>query len=264
MARTIDAAGIHFKMLNRSKGPAVWSPRAQADKKEYQFIMKHVLERQKNLVIIQDIVEDLLAQGDRVVGVRTIRGQEHQARAVILCTGTFLKGLIHIGEYREKCGRLCDFSSEGLSDSLRRLGFPVLRLKTGTPPRVNGDTIDFSRCEEQLPDEEPFPFSYATDAITRAQVSCWITSTGERTHALIRENLHRSPLYGGMITGVGTRFCPSIEDKVVRFADKTRHQLFLEPEGYNTRSITLTAFPVPSRGRSTGNDQTIPASKRSP
>ena len=242
MARVIDRTGIHFKMLNRSKGPAVWSPRAQADKKQYQFAMKEVLEEQQNLELIQDIAEEILVQGDAVKGVRTIRGQEHHAKAVILCTGTFLKGLIHIGEYQEKCGRLGDFSSEGLSDSLRAIGFPVLRLKTGTPPRVNGNTINFKRCEEQLPDIAPVPFSYSTDRIEAEQVSCWITYTQQNTHEIIRSNLHLSPLYGGVIKGVGVRYCPSIEDKVVRFSDKPKHQLFLEPEGYNTREYYVNGF----------------------
>lgn len=242
MGRTIDSTGIHFKMLNRSKGPAVWSPRAQADKKEYQLRMKHVLERQNNLTIIQDIAEEILAEDGRAVGVRTIRGQEHLGRAVILCTGTFLKGLIHIGGYKERCGRLGDFSSEGLSDSLRRLGFPVMRLKTGTPPRINGNSIDFSRCEEQLPDAVPSPFSFSNERIERLQISCWITYTDEKTHSIIRDNLHRSPLYGGEIKGIGARYCPSIEDKVVRFSDKPRHQLFLEPEGYDTSEYYVNGF----------------------
>ncbi|HNW30307.1 MAG TPA: tRNA uridine-5-carboxymethylaminomethyl(34) synthesis enzyme MnmG [Spirochaetota bacterium] len=242
MAKTIDATGIHFKMLNKSKGPAVWAPRAQADKKDYQFTMKHVLESEKNLEVIQDIVEEIIAEGGAVSGVRTIRGQEHQAKAVIICTGTFLKGLIHIGEYQERCGRLGDFSSETLSDSLRKLGFPVMRLKTGTPPRINGESIDFSRCEIQHPDETPVPFSYSTAAITRDQVPCWITYSTPDTHEIIRQNLHRSPLYGGVIKGVGPRYCPSIEDKVVRFSDKMRHQLFLEPEGYHTREFYINGF----------------------
>ncbi len=242
MGRTIDSTGIHFKMLNRSKGPAVWSPRAQADKKEYQLRMKHVLERQNNLTIIQDIAEEILAEDGRAVGVRTIRGQEHLGRAVILCTGTFLKGLIHIGGYKERCGRLGDFSSEGLSDSLRRLGFQVMRLKTGTPPRINGNSIDFSRCEEQLPDAVPSPFSFSNERIERRQISCWITYTDEKTHSIIRDNLHRSPLYGGEIKGIGARYCPSIEDKVVRFSDKPRHQLFLEPEGYDTSEYYVNGF----------------------
>jgi len=242
MARAIDETGIHFKILNRSRGPAVWALRAQADKKAYQLRMKYVLETARHLELVQDIVEEIIVEGGAVRGVRTIRGREHQARAVIVCTGTFLKGLIHIGEFQQRCGRLGDFSSEGLSDSLRRLGFPILRLKTGTPPRVNGDSIDFSKCDIQVPDEVPEPFSFSTERIDREQIPCWITYTSEETHRMIRENLHRSPLYGGVIKGVGPRYCPSIEDKVVRFADKKRHQLFLEPEGYRTKEFYVNGF----------------------
>jgi tRNA uridine 5-carboxymethylaminomethyl modification enzyme len=242
MARNIDETGIHFKMLNRSKGPAVWAPRAQADKKAYQLRMKMILERQPNITLIQDIADRIIAQNARIRGIITVRGQEHIAKAVIVCTGTFLKGLIHIGDYNEKSGRLGDFSAEGISDSLRELGFPVLRLKTGTPPRVNGDSIDFSRCEVQYPDEKPVPFSYSTKSIERKQLPCWITYTQEITHEIIRRNIHRSPLYSGKIKGVGPRYCPSIEDKVVRFSDKPRHQLFLEPEGYNTNEYYLNGF----------------------
>ena len=242
MARAIDETGIHFKILNRSRGPAVWALRAQADKKAYQLRMKYVLETVRHLELIQDIVDEIIVEGGAVRGVRTIRGREHQARAVIVCTGTFLKGLIHIGEFQQRCGRLGDFSSEGLSDSLRRLGFPILRLKTGTPPRVNGDSIDFSKCDIQVPDEVPEPFSFSTERIDREQIPCWITYTTEETHRMIRENLHRSPLYGGVIKGVGPRYCPSIEDKVVRFADKKRHQLFLEPEGHRTKEFYVNGF----------------------
>ncbi len=242
MGKTIDLTGIHFKMLNKSKGPAVWAPRAQADKKHYQIRMKHALESEKNLYIIQDIVKDILVHDNKVKGVTTIRGQEYHSRAVILCTGTFLKGLIHIGEYQEKSGRLGDFSSENLSDSLRALGFPVMRLKTGTPPRVNGDSIDFSKCEIQYPDETPIPFSYTTEKIIQKQIPCWVTYTSLDTHAIIKSNLHRSPLYGGIIKGIGPRYCPSIEDKVVRFSDKPRHQLFLEPEGYDTKEYYINGF----------------------
>jgi tRNA uridine 5-carboxymethylaminomethyl modification enzyme len=242
MARNIDETGIHFKMLNRSKGPAVWAPRAQADKKAYQLRMKMILERQPNITLIQDIADRIIAQNARIRGIITVRGQEHIAKAVIVCTGTFLKGLIHIGDYNEKSGRLGDFSAEGISDSLRELGFPVLRLKTGTPPRVNGDSIDFSRCEAQYPDEKPVPFSYSTKSIERKQMPCWITYTQEMTHEIIRRNIHRSPLFSGKIKGVGPRYCPSIEDKVVRFSDKPRHQLFLEPEGYNTNEYYVNGF----------------------
>jgi tRNA uridine 5-carboxymethylaminomethyl modification enzyme len=242
MGRTIDLTGIHFKMLNRSKGPAVWAPRAQADKKEYQFMMKHLLEKQENLFLIQDIADSIITENGKVKGVQTIRGQIHTAGAVIICAGTFMKGLIHIGEYQEKCGRLGDFSAENISDSLRDLGFPVMRLKTGTPPRVNGETIDFSKCEIQEPDNPPMPFSYSTIKIDRPQVPCWITYTSSATHKYINDNIHRSPMYSGVIKGVGVRYCPSIEDKVVRFSEKPRHQLFLEPEGINTTEYYVNGF----------------------
>ena len=242
MARIIDHTGIHFKMLNKSKGPAVWAPRAQADKKAYQFRMKQVIENQENLSLIQDVAESLLVENGRVAGIITRRQQEHRCRAAVLCTGTFLKGLIHIGEYNEHCGRLGDFSAENLSDSLRVLNFPVLRLKTGTPPRVNGNTVDFSKCEIQLPDDVPSPFSYSTKSIVSEQVPCWVTYTTETTHSIIRNNIHRSPLFSGKIKGVGPRYCPSIEDKVIRFSDKSRHQLFLEPEGLNTNEFYINGF----------------------
>ena len=242
MARIIDRTGIHFKMLNKSKGPAVWAPRAQADKKKYQFLMKYTMEQQGNLSIKQDIVEEILIENNAVTGVKTIRNNEHYSKAVIICTGTFLKGLIHIGEYQAHCGRLADFSSEGLSDSLRRAGLTVRRLKTGTPPRVNCKTIDFSRCEIQYPDDMPSPFSYSTDKITAEQIPCWITYTDSSTHEIIRSNIHRSPLYGGKIKGIGPRYCPSIEDKVIRFSDKPRHQLFLEPEGSETNEYYINGF----------------------
>jgi tRNA uridine 5-carboxymethylaminomethyl modification enzyme len=242
MGRVIDETGIHFKMLNRSKGPAVWAPRAQADKKAYQNRMKYILESQSGLHIIQDIVSELIAEDGKIRGVRTVRSMEHEAQKVILCTGTFLKGLIHIGEYSEKCGRLGDFSAENLSESLARLGFPILRLKTGTPQRVNGDTIDFSKCEQQDPDDPPYPFSFSTREIRRDQVPCWIAYTNERTHEIIQGNIDRSPLFGGVIKGTGARYCPSIEDKVVRFSGKPKHQLFLEPEGMETREFYINGL----------------------
>jgi len=242
MALNIDATGIHFKMLNKSKGPAVWALRAQADKKDYQVRMKHVLEKQNNLKIIQDIAEELIVENNTVKGVITKRNQEHYAKAVIICTGTFLKGLIHIGSYQEKCGRIGDFTSEKLSDSLLSHGFPVLRMKTGTPPRVNGDSIDFSKCEKQLPDDNPESFSFRNSNLQIEQVPCWITYTTEDTHHIINSNLKYSPLYGGVIKGVGPRYCPSIEDKVVRFSDKPKHQLFLEPEGLSTNEFYINGF----------------------
>jgi len=249
MGKTIDKTGIHFKMLNRSKGPAVWSPRAQADKKEYQSVMKQVVEQQENLVIIQDIVSSIIFEkiengkyNYRVTGIRTERGQEHYGKAIIVSTGTFLKGLIHIGEYQQQAGRLGDFSSEYLSESLKAMDLTVLRFKTGTPPRINSKSIDFSVCEIQQPDEYPFPFSYSTEKISRIQIPCWITTTTDATHDIIRKNIHRSPLYSGVIKGVGPRYCPSIEDKVIRFADKHSHQLFLEPEGYKTNEYYVNGF----------------------
>ena len=242
MALAIDETGIHYKMLNKSKGPAVWAPRAQADKKNYQLRMKEVLEKQKNLTIVQDIVERIIVEGNQIKGITTIRGQHHVAKAVILCTGTFLQGLIHIGNYNEKAGRLGDFSAEMLSDSLKELGFPVKRLKTGTPPRVNGNSIDFNKCEIQQPDSVPTPFSYRTKTIDRLQVPCYITHTTEKTHAIIVNNLHLSPLYSGKIKGIGPRYCPSIEDKVVRFSTRNRHQLFLEPEGLHTNEYYINGF----------------------
>jgi tRNA uridine 5-carboxymethylaminomethyl modification enzyme len=242
MAMNIDATGIHFKMLNKSKGPAVWALRAQADKKEYQVRMKHVLEKQKNLILIQDIAEELLVENNTVKGVVTKRNQEHYAKAVIICTGTFLKGLIHIGSYQEKCGRIADFTSDKLSDSLSNLGFPVLRMKTGTPPRVNKDSIDFSKCEEQIPDIFPDSISFRNGRLDIDQIPCWITHTTEETHKIINSNLKHSPLYEGVIKGVGPRYCPSIEDKVVRFSDKPQHQLFLEPEGVSTNEFYINGF----------------------
>ncbi len=242
MAKVIDETGIHFKMLNKSKGPAVWAPRAQADKKAYQFRMKEILENQANLFINQDIAKTILAENNSVKGVITERGREYTAKAVIICTGTFLKGLIHIGEYNQKAGRLADFSSEFLSDSLRNLGFPVKRLKTGTPQRVNKNSIDFSRLEIQMPDEKPSPFSFSTEKIQTEQIPCWITYTTDNTHEIIRSNISRSPMYSGRIKGTGVRYCPSIEDKIKRFADKPRHQLFLEPEGRHTTEIYINGF----------------------
>jgi tRNA uridine 5-carboxymethylaminomethyl modification enzyme len=245
MGRVIDATGLHFKMLNKSRGPAVWAPRAQADKKAYQFKMKEVLEACENLDIVQDVVTEILLEHDTVKGVITRRELKFDARAIIVCTGTFLKGLIHIGAYQEKCGRLGDFSSEKLSDSLRKMGLNLQRLKTGTPQRVSGRSIDFSKCESQEADLEPEPFSYSTPRETLKglkQISCWITYTNEKTHKVIKNNIERSPLYGGAIRGVGPRYCPSIEDKVMRFSDKPRHQLFLEPEGLNTEEYYINGF----------------------
>jgi tRNA uridine 5-carboxymethylaminomethyl modification enzyme len=244
MARAIDASAIQFRMLNRTKGPAMHSPRAQADKKAYQHYMKHVVEQAPRLTLRQEMVEGLLTealphetehgQGRRVVGVVAQGGTTYRAPCVVLTTGTFLKAVMHTGESKARGGRAGDGSAETLSDSLASLGMELARFKTGTPCRLNGRTIDFSKCEPQPGDDDPRPFSFSTDAITQLQMMCHITHTTEAAHDLIRANLHRAPMYTGQIESRGPRYCPSIEDKVVRFADKPSHQLFLEPEGRNT------------------------------
>jgi tRNA uridine 5-carboxymethylaminomethyl modification enzyme len=244
MGRAIDATGIQFRMLNRRKGPAMHSPRAQADKKAYQFEVKRLVEEQENLHLRQEIVEDLLTEGEGedarvVVGVRCRGDVVYRARAVVLTTGTFLSAIMHTGEAKTPGGRAGEGTSSGISGALNRLGFEVKRFKTGTPPRLNGRTIDFDKAELQPGDDDPEPFSFVTDAATFAhtassQMPCWITYTNEAAHELIRANLHRAPMYSGQIQSSGPRYCPSIEDKVVRFAEKDRHQLFLEPEGRNT------------------------------
>jgi tRNA uridine 5-carboxymethylaminomethyl modification enzyme len=244
MGKVIDASAIQFRMLNRTKGPAMHSPRAQADKKLYQFTMKHRVEAQARLTLRQEIVEGLLLEDSstedtqsashRIIGVRCQGDTIYRARAVVLTTGTFLKALMHTGEAKSRGGRAGDQSAEYLSDSLTACGFELARFKTGTPCRLNGRTINFSRVEVQLGDSDPRPFSFATDRITQDQMVCHITYTNETVHQLIRANLHRAPMYSGQISSRGPRYCPSIEDKVVRFADKDRHQIFLEPEGRNT------------------------------
>jgi tRNA uridine 5-carboxymethylaminomethyl modification enzyme len=241
MGKVIDATGIQFRMLNRAKGPAMHSPRAQADKKLYQLSMKHRVEAQANLTLRQEIVENILIEdgpgttnGKKVTGVLTRGGILYRAAAVILTTGTFLKALMHVGESKIRGGRAGDGSAEALSDSLTSCGFQLARFKTGTPCRLNGRTIDFDKLEPQPGDFEPQPFSFATEQITQSQMDCHITYTNQAVHDLIRANLHRAPMYSGQIQSRGPRYCPSIEDKVVRFADKERHQIFLEPEGRNT------------------------------
>ncbi|MEP7013990.1 MAG: tRNA uridine-5-carboxymethylaminomethyl(34) synthesis enzyme MnmG [Verrucomicrobiota bacterium] len=251
MGQNADATGIQFRMLNRTKGPSVRAPRAQCDKKAYQFRMKAVLERTENLDLKQATVSKVMVEEGRVVGVETDIGMEIAARSVVMTSGTFLRGLLHVGETSKPGGRMADASST-LSDSLRHLGFEVGRFKTGTPCRLNGRSIDFSRCEIQHGDEPPPRFAFHQDERTESendiftlnrgpngefhveQMPCFITSTVPKTHEIIRANLHRSPLYAGRIEGTGPRYCPSIEDKIVKFADKTSHQLFLEPEGRHT------------------------------
>ncbi|MEJ2196960.1 MAG: tRNA uridine-5-carboxymethylaminomethyl(34) synthesis enzyme MnmG [Desulfuromonadales bacterium] len=248
MARNIDATGIQFRVLNTKKGPAVRASRAQADRDLYRARMKQVIEGQTGVDLKQGQVVKLVLEGERVCGVETRDGLRFMAPAVILTTGTFMRGLIHVGLVHYPGGRAGEPPSEGLSDHLRALGFSVGRLKTGTPPRLAASTIDFSRLEAQPGDPNPKPFSADTPSIDRPQVSCHITYTNARTHEVIRCGLDRSPLYSGVIEGVGPRYCPSIEDKVVRFPDKQQHQIFLEPEGLASGEIypngVSTSLPV--------------------
>lgn len=253
MAINTDTTAIQFRLLNASKGPAVQAPRAQCDKKAYQFRMKHVLELQPNLDLFQAMVQGLIYKGDRVVGVRTNLDVEFYAKMVIVTTGTFLRGLMHVGQNKNQGGRMGDFSAEGLSGSFLEAGIELERLKTGTPARILGSSIDFNQLEEQKGDAAPTLFAFydtrGEDDLFHVehfgqrklgwapgtdQVSCWMTYTGKQTEAVVRANLSRSAMYSGEIEGTGPRYCPSIEDKIVRFADKDRHMLFLEPEGRNT------------------------------
>ncbi|MBM3214702.1 tRNA uridine-5-carboxymethylaminomethyl(34) synthesis enzyme MnmG [Candidatus Poribacteria bacterium] len=247
MARNIDATGIQFKQLNTKKGPAVRASRAQADKKDYQFRLKHAVEAQPNLDVKQGTVEDLLTDRQpqtRIQGVLTKTGIAYTARSVVMTTGTFLRGLIHIGTHRQNAGRAGEAAAEGASSGLRGLGFELGRLKTGTPPRINGRSIDYSVAEVQPGDEPPKPFSFETERIEQPQMDCWLVRTAAQTHDLIRANLHLSAMYSGQIEGIGPRYCPSIEDKVVKFAEKASHQLFLEPEGRNTREVYINGLSM--------------------
>ncbi len=237
MARAIDRGGIQFRVLNQSKGPAVRGPRAQADRKLYAAAIQALLAEQAGLTIAEAAVEDLILVDGRCVGVVAGDGTEHRAAAVVLTTGTFLNGLIHIGETRIPAGRVGEAPARGLSTTLARAGFPLGRLKTGTPPRLDGRTIDWHGLDQQPGDEPPPPFSFLTSRIDTPQIACAITETTAATHAIIRENLHRAPMYSGQIEGTGPRYCPSIEDKVVRFAARDRHQIFLEPEGLDDDTV---------------------------
>jgi tRNA uridine 5-carboxymethylaminomethyl modification enzyme len=244
MAKNIDKTGIQFRQLNTSKGPAVRSSRAQADKKAYQFTMKGVIEDQPRLDLKQGTIDDIIVEHETVKGVITKAKTVFLGRTVVLTTGTFLKGLIHIGDFSYSSGRAGESSAEKTSDGLRRLGFEVGRLKTGTPPRVNSRGIDYSSLDAQPGDDPPKPFSWATEAITRPQMVCHLTYTTERTHDIIRTNLHRSAMYGGRIVGIGPRYCPSMEDKIVKFPEKERHHIFLEPEGLHTREVYLNGISM--------------------
>ena len=246
MGETIDRTGIQFRLLNSRKGPAMHSPRAQADKKGYQFEIKRRIEETPNLDLRQELVEDLITETvggqERIVGVRVRGDADYHAKAVVLTTGTFLQAIMHTGEAKTAGGRAGEGTTSGISHALLRLGFRVQRFKTGTPARLNGRTIDYSKTEMQPGDGAPQPFSYMTDSLPGPHVPCWITYTNEAVHSLIRENLHRAPMYTGQIQSTGPRYCPSIEDKVVRFADKSRHQLFLEPEGRNTLEVYVNGI----------------------
>ena len=242
MGRVADRTGIHFRLLNRSRGRAVQSPRAQADRALYRKEMRLTLESTSNLHLRQGMVVDLVLVAGRVCGVELQDGRKLGAGAVVIATGTFLNGLVHTGRRSYSAGRAGEPASIELAEGLRRLGFPVGRLKTGTPPRLDGRTIDWSAFEPQHADEEAIPFSFATDGIYQPQLDCYIGYTTSDVHDAIRSNLEKSPLYSGKIKGVGPRYCPSIEDKVVKFAGKERHQLFLEPEGHETNEVYLNGF----------------------
>jgi tRNA uridine 5-carboxymethylaminomethyl modification enzyme len=249
MGEVADATGIQFRLLNTSRGPAVWSPRAQMDKKLYRARMREVLEKEPNLRIIQAEVAALTTGEDRrATGVLLRDGRTVSAGAVIVTTGTFLNGLAHVGETTYSCGRNGEAPSQLLGDQLRNLGLAWTRLKTGTPPRLDGRTIDWSQFEAQPGDADPTPFSFLTERIARAQIQCHIGYTTAETHRILKEAIPRSPLYSGQIEGVGPRYCPSIEDKIVKFPDKTRHQIFLEPEGLDTNEVYAngmsTSMPI--------------------
>jgi tRNA uridine 5-carboxymethylaminomethyl modification enzyme len=242
MGRVADRTGIQFRLLNRSRGPAVQSPRAQADRSLYRREMRSTLEHTANLHLRQGMVVDLLVNDGKILGVEMQDGRRIAAKAVVIAAGTFLNGLVHTGRQTYTAGRAGEPASIELAESLKKLGFPVGRLKTGTPPRLDGRTIDWSAFLPQEGDERPIPFSFSTDKIERPQIRCYVGYTTENLHERIRQNIDQSPLYSGQIKGVGPRYCPSIEDKVVKFADKQRHQLFLEPEGHDTNEVYLNGF----------------------
>lgn len=242
MGKNIDETGIQFRLLNRKKGPAVRSSRAQADKKLYRDRMLNVLMSEKSLHVKQGVVTEIVVEGGKVLGVEVDYGTLFLGEKVIVTTGTFLNGLIHIGDRRYSAGRMNEFASLQLPKSLAKLGFELCRLKTGTPARLFADSIDFSNLTPQYGDDEITPFSFETETIKLPQLPCYITYTNEETHKVIRENMHRSPLYSGVITGIGPRYCPSIEDKVKKFPDKDRHQIFLEPEGIDSKEYYANGF----------------------
>ncbi len=242
MAHLIDSSMIQFRILNRRRGPAVQAYRAQADKFSYSRLAKETLEKERNLELFMDTVVDIIVRDGKIIGVVTERGWSIYSKVVILTTGTFMSGKIFIGEYEHESGRLGEEAAKGLGDALRKKGFSVGRMKTGTPARVKMSSLDFSRLEVQDGDEQMRPFSFLTKKVERPNLKCYITYTNERTHEIIRANIHRSPLYGGKIVGKGPRYCPSIEDKVVRFPDRERHQIFVEPEGVGSEEMYLNGL----------------------
>jgi tRNA uridine 5-carboxymethylaminomethyl modification enzyme len=253
MGLAIDRTGIQFRMLNVRKGPAMHSPRAQADKRAYQQEIKRILESQQDLTLVQETVVDLVTEPvstsasgatARMCGVRTRSGAVYRGSKVVLTTGTFLRGLMHVGEVKTAGGRAGEGTTAGLSRALRRCGLQVARFNTGTPPRINGRTIDYTQTERQEGDDPPLPFSFLTDRLAVEQLPCWVTTTNRAVHDLIRANLHRAPMYSGQIRSSGPRYCPSIEDKVVRFADRDAHRLFLEPEGRGTWEVYVNGIPT--------------------
>jgi tRNA uridine 5-carboxymethylaminomethyl modification enzyme len=242
MGRLADRAGIQFKILNRSRGPAVWGPRAQCDKALYSRLAAETLAETPNLRLVEAMVEDFFVERGRVAGVVTGAGETIGATAVVVTTGTFLRGLMHTGERRTEGGRVGEPAAVGLSAALARRGLKLGRFKTGTPPRVHRDSVDYDLCEPQRGDDPPVPFSFRTESLPREQALCWRTATNERVHDLIRANLHASPMYSGRIVGIGPRYCPSVEDKVVKFADKPSHTIFLEPEGWDAEEIYINGL----------------------
>ncbi|TSA27239.1 tRNA uridine-5-carboxymethylaminomethyl(34) synthesis enzyme MnmG [bacterium] len=244
IGQVIDRTGIHFRMLNKSKGPAVWAPRAQADRMKYQMEMRSVVEHQENLEIKESLVEELIVEKRQIKGVKTQYGQTYLGKTVIIAAGTFLNGTIHIGKNKYSAGRAGEFASLKLSDSLKEHGFPLVRFKTGTPARLDSRSLDYAKLEEQKPDEPPPKFSYYTDIEPKNYVSCYLTYTNKRTHKIIADHMTESSLYSGNITGIGARYCPSIEDKIKKFPEKDRHQVFIEPEGLNTFEMYANGLPT--------------------
>ncbi|GAB4170804.1 MAG: tRNA uridine-5-carboxymethylaminomethyl(34) synthesis enzyme MnmG [Calditrichia bacterium] len=254
MGQLIDEAGIHFKILNKSKGPAVWSPRAQADRIYYMTVAQQHLKQIPNLDILPGMVTGFTVDHNKITGAQINHTEIIPCRALILTTGTFLNGCIYTGLQKMESGRAGEPPAKGLTEMLHAYGFESGRLKTGTPPRIHIKSIDFSKVEEQIPDDPPIPFSHKTKAINRKQISCYITYTNEETHSILRTGFDESPMYLGMIQGTGPRYCPSIEDKIVRFVDKSRHQIFLEPEGYDNPEVYVNGFStsLPERAQVEG------------